>query len=185
MISATGRKNIEGSLRNLSIIWIVMLGAAISIIGVTAMTLNSGRLPVPSGMDHQAQVVLLAMLSVLAVSEIGGIVLFNVLFKSEGIIKKRLLISPPEQVERQNPSAQTLTATDRVALALTPLYFSLCVIRWTLALSVSLYGFILAFVTEFMNAGAVFYAVSFLALAFLRPGVGEIEQMAAKAGTRQ
>lgn len=185
MISTTGRKAIEGSLRNLSIIWIVMLGAAIAIIAVTAMMFNSGSLPVPSGMDHQTQVVLLVVLSVLAASEIGGIVLFNVLFKSEGLIKKRLQVAPPGQVETQSAAGGALTETDRVAIALTPLYLSLCVIRWTLGLSVSLYGFILAFVTEFMNAGVVFYAVSFLAVAFLRPGIGEIEAMAEKAGIRQ
>ncbi|MBF0634693.1 MAG: hypothetical protein HQK85_08555 [Nitrospinae bacterium] len=185
MISTTGRKTMEGSLRNLSIIWVVMLGAAIAIIAVTAMMSNGGKLPVPSGMDNQTQVILLAVLSVLALSEIGGIVLFSVLFKSEGLIKKRLEVAPPELVNAQSSEGGLLTETDRVAIALTPLYFSLCVIRWTLGLSVSLYGFILAFVTQFMNAGALFYAVSFLTLALLRPGIVEIETMAAKAGIRQ
>ncbi|MBF0292753.1 MAG: hypothetical protein HQK86_11425, partial [Nitrospinae bacterium] len=120
-----------------------------------------------------------------ALSEIGGIVLFSVLFKSEGLIKKRLEVAPPELVNAQSSEGGLLTETDRVAIALTPLYFSLCVIRWTLGLSVSLYGFILAFVTQFMNAGALFYAVSFLTLALLRPGIVEIETMVSKSGIRQ
>jgi hypothetical protein len=184
MISSTGRRKIEDSLRNFSIIWAATLALIIVIIAVTGVMFKNGSLPLPSGMDEATQTILLAVLSALAASEIGGIVLFSVLFKSESVIKKRLLAVPPDHVE-PNPSGAQLTEDDRLATALAPLYLSLCVIRWTLGFSVSLYGFILALVTGFMDVGAVFYGISFLVVAYLRPGTGEIEEMAAKAGTYQ
>lgn len=180
MISTTGMRKIEGSLRTLSIIWIVTIVLNIVITAITAMMFKNGIIPLPSGLDSEAQVILLAVLSVLAASEIGGIVLFSVLFKSGNVIQKRLQVAPPGQVE-----GAALTENDRLAVALTPLYFSLCVIRWALGFSVSLYGFILALVTGFMDVAAVFYAISILTVAFLRPGTGEIEEMAVKAGSRQ
>ena len=184
MISTTGMRRIEGSLRNLSIIWVATIASIIVIIAITAVMFKNGSIPLPSGLDTETQIILLAVLSVLAASEIGGIVLFSVLFKSENVIKKRLQVAPPGQVE-QTLAEAPLTESDKLVVALTPLYFSLCVIRWALGFSVSLYGFILALVTGFMDVAAVFYAISILTVAFLRPGTGEIEEMAAKAGSRQ
>lgn len=183
MISTTAMRRIEGSLRNLSIIWVVIIASILVITAVTVALFKNGDIPLPSGLDNETQIILLAVLSVLAASEIGGVVLFSVLFKSENAIKKRLQAAPPAQVE-QTTSGAALTENDRLIVAVTPLYSSLCLIRWVLGVSVSLYGFILVLVTGFMDVGAVFYAISILTVTFLRPGTGEIEEMAVKATAR-
>jgi hypothetical protein len=180
MISPAGREKIAGSLKTLSIIWTAMMGTVILIGGVNIVLYKKGILPLVPNVDEVTQMILLAVLSFLAISEIGGIVLFSVMFKGESIIKKRLEAAPPSAVD-QGASNSLLTPKDRLALALTPLYFSLSVIRWALGLSVSFYGFILALATGFMDVAVVFHTISLVIIAFLKPDTAEINVMAEKA----
>lgn len=182
MISPAGREKLAGSLKTLSVIWIAMMATVVIVGGINIVLYKKNILPLVPNVDEVTQLILLAVLSFLSISEIGGIVLFSIMFKGESIIKKRLEAAPPSTAD-STASGAVLTDKDRLAVALTPLYFSLCVIRWALGLSVSFYGFVLALATGFMDVAIVFHTISLGIIGFLKPDAMEINAMAEKAAT--
>ncbi|MBI4666943.1 MAG: hypothetical protein HY751_11115 [Nitrospinae bacterium] len=178
MITPEGRKTVEGLLKRLNVVWIILFAAVAAVAAVNIFILQSGGPLIP--IEAAFITPLSAMLGIVALVDVGAIVFIDRWLKSDKGLKNYMQGRGPTAIKINLPTAGLLD-DDKLVVTMLPHYFQICVIRWALAASVGIYGFVIAALSGTAYVPSLFYAAAVALLWVFRYSFEEVEALAMRA----
>ncbi len=174
MFTGSMDQTINDMLKRLTIIWAIMLGGVGVYVGVTIFIIFVMG-PVVS-LTPDAETIFTGSLITVSLLNSGALIFLDRTFRSKsgvnGYLHGKGITALQGSLADKN-----LDSEDKLAAALLPHYVQLCLIRWSLAEAVGIYGLTLAFATGGALFPTCFYILSVGLMGAMKPGANEFSEL--------